>query len=93
MEQDHKPDCDWVEDCEMPGTNLVAVAPEEGMAPQPVGFLCGHHNDILKREVHEGDKKMSLDIHFHRHTIIGVVSDEEDRLVSGERYAQGGMVQ
>ena len=89
--EDGTPGCDWVEECELPGTELIVV--DTGDGPVPAGFLCKRHNQIVKDEVTEGDKKLAIDVHFHRHSIIGVVSDEEDKLASGERYTQGAMIQ
>lgn len=73
-------DCDF-EDCDSETADQVMMV--EGL---PVAVLCAEHMAEVNDKVKDDSHKISLDVHFHKHTIVSLV---EPTTLLGEQYVAG----
>lgn len=59
--------CDF-SDCTVENANRVMMVGED-----PVAVLCDKHEAMIQEDP---SKKVSLDVHYHRHTVVSLVDTD-----------------
>lgn len=72
--------CDF-EDCDSEDADQLMV-----VGGNPVATLCSDHMAEVHAKTDDDSHKISLDIHFHKHTIVSLV---EPQVALGQQYVAG----
>lgn len=79
--------CDFI-DCEEEDAKRLMVV--EG---QPMAVLCDEHMERIETQTKDNTHKVALDIHFHKHTIVDLVTSDFEPLEAGAEYMDGAPIQ
>lgn len=76
--------CDF-EDCESEEAQHLMIV----KGGDPIGVLCDEHHALVTEKTEDGSHKLSVDIHFHKHTTISLVTPEQELPQVQASYAEG----